>query len=1604
MHVTTLPYFHVDALRQRFVDHLDQAHREHALAIDQHHWLKGVLLPTRDAHPGAAQELRVDRLSAITAADTVVELTACLLLSRSTQTTVYLYYPLLGLLRFDDRSQLKAHLIDQLANVPSGPLLHYAPHADRQQVAHNSLKDIQVERLDGPVFEHLMLAINRQLGLGLDELERLLLDQPAADTLWEQALASTSAAATSTHRRLSAARYCSQQLRQYWNTKGPDGATPAQQLTQLMRARLREAAIRQAWASTLSTPEQAQVLAWLQQPSGSNLHAWTVTVTTLENYSQALDGLLVLGSIDASGPLYSHCAARGLERHASRRALLSALVDPLQRERWVALVSPSQQAHLRALRINALRLDSLAHPALDTWITRLLRAQQHEIETQTSLQGTADAYQACRQALAIGPQLAPELSRLGPLTPLALPSPASLAQREGAVRAGSAGLDELHTYLGSLVTRIEALEDAAPGLETVTATHLEKALAAVRYTAQHNDLAIDQMRVRQGAESQPAPSLAEHVWQQLSGTATPLDASWHVIGPVVAEQPVTLPALPVTLVAHCLRHVADTSRQALASALRQHQRQTRIYRQHLWQLALDIDYRLHEHTSMLTRPARELIDAALAPSSAHAWPTLAWQLNLDHTASADALLLSQQPLSARPTLLVLWTRDEGFAAFTSLAALDTALAQRFAQARLRTWLALDGPPAHALAALDSERRVNTALGVFAALMGHGLPASSLPALLRNGLDASANLQHVRRLQRMAQAQRLSATLPDWLGRAPVVDQYGYLQALARNLLQSPSEQDYLFNLPSIPDYAKARVQARLDQAFAAGRYPADELFITTTRWISAPPPTGEIPSGDAAASIRHRQTLVEYALNHYRDWDHAITAIELKGDMTVPVRIDAAYLRTMVRELDLGAGYQQLLKTHLTPTHPDYPRRQALFCRQLPGQLLEAAWRAHLKGELSAAGLDCIRAVVEHPDATARGLQPTPAMQLLPLELIADRDMTPDTVPGIYLFMGEGPTPGPVVMYIPYEANGIFQAFVSSADLLHQLKTEPALQALVLARLPEELRQRYDHGGFTQAHLPYSAEFDFELPLYPQQSVALAHRPVQGNALLYLFEANLTQLQDMASSQLVTRAQARWDTVKDVLGLLWNQITMFVPGRIGLLLAAWQSELALLQTIDSASRIGWSRQLSQLTCVLLQSLLIGQGLRASQVPTLPASEHEFWQRLGQAAHQQLAGYEVPHQALNGLTANEQIYASIDGGEHFVALQGKVYRTRQVDQRWHLSAADVDEPGPCLRRSSTGHWQIDPEQTLIVLGGGVIGKLGGWATRRAITGNDIVIRAVGMRQIRQRMPTRADLLRRAHRQALGYLGTCLDNLHQASPVEHMSPQTREILCDFFGVDAPDEALVQRVREPVEKVLNMMASRDYSTATSPRYILASSIGSYAGIAFTTPHDPLLQLFMMDAYFEYSFADKFPFKRGYSWREADAIGRASCLIHEFSHIAYDTRDMRYLEASAPFAEMIMPSDQLDWLKRQHDEGFSHRSPAHRLFVARSRDGRRRDITREDNKGLSIIRKLAGTQDLAVARQRFLSDPVVRSSIMLKNADSLTLLIYRLGKESHRPPRQQV
>lgn len=1436
MNPHALPYFHVDALRERFLEHLEHATARHMLEVDEQDWLKGALR----IQAKSKSTIRVDRLSAIAHNAEAFELVASLLIRRATDAGVYLYNPLVGLLKFNTTTEAKSYLIEQLANDSASPLLHFASLHERDLVSRKHIESVQVERLYGPVFEVMMLTINERLDLALGELRQLVLDQPVADSLWEQALAQSNA------EREAAAQYCAEQLRHYWNTPNDASVAPSMQLTLLMRERLRHAAIQHLWAA----PQESEpLIAW---PDGPELEQLT--------NSDVLD------------------------------------------------------------------LEPRIAPALALWLRQVLSAQQVNIVASILDDHVKDGYLACRQALNINTRLAPALNKLIGLAQASTENtPEQLAGLQSKAKTGDARLENIEAQLSALAIHIQQQADQAFGLEAVTASSLEQALAAVL----DKDLPAAKLLLSNGTEEHQSLSLA--TWQQLSGTDKVPDAHWQILGPVAAEVPIEMSDLSAALITHCFIRVANGMRRTLTQALLQQQRQCRVYRQHLWQLALDSEVRLEQRKKLLPAPALNLI-AALLTVSARPRPTQSWQLTLNQEPCANILLLTHQALSLAEAAapLILWTSTDGFKVFSSFNDVNTLLLERYPQATKREWVSISEPIAHTLEALDSSQQTEDAQHAFDHVIHRGLPATSLPDLLRCARNLDGLQVQVRRLQRQVRALQVKAGLPDWLKQASLKDQYAYLQVLAGTLLDGSSQQDYLFAIPSISDYAKQRLQTRLNEDFEVGRYKPEYLFVTTTRWIAAPLLPGQIPSGVAAGSIRHRQSLIDFSLNHFRNWDHAITAIELEDGQVIPAKINAEYLHAMVKEMDLGAGYQQLLKQQFDPTHIDYPRRRELFCRQLPGQLLEAAWRAKLSDGLSDAALECVRAVVEQPDAIARAVQHKLPAQLMPLQLIADYGLAPDAIPGVYLFVFAGKDTGPVVMYVPYESNGVFQAFSSLSDLMHQLRVEPALQQLMLARLPQNLRQRYDNGGFKQAHLFDSASFDWGFPLYPQAQVELAQHPVEGNALQFLFEANLRLLQDMAHAQLITSAEVRWETLKSVLGLVFEQLTMFVPGRIGLVLAAWQTELGVLQIINSATFDSWSQTLSELACALLQGLLIGHGLHEQNQMALPANDIEFWHRVGQTPQRRLAAYEAPYQSLEDLNRLEgtNLYADPDHSQYFVLLDGKVYRTDTLDENWHLSSGTEETPGPYLRQGDDSDWHIDPQQPLKVQNGGIFGTLGGARPRKIDYGRNVTVRAAGMNQIEQQMPAHAVRLRESHARTLARVITCLDQLRQASPGNPAGKAARDILCDFFGVSEIDETLLKRVRKPIEKVLSLMLSSKYSPMTSSRYVVASRHGSDAVNAFVLQEDPKQPMVLLDAWFDTTFIDAFSSNPRYDPEEFNAIFRDATLLHEFTHLAWDTYDIRYLQGVIPYPDMLDPGNIRSVLENEHKEAFSHLTPTSNLF----------------------------------------------------------------------------
>ena len=811
-----------------------------------------------------------------------------------------------------------------------------------------------------------------------------------------------------------------------------------------------------------------------------------------------------------------------------------------------------------------------------------------------------------------------------------------------------------------------------------------------------------------------------------------------------------------------------------------------------------------------------------------------------------------------------------------------------------------------LAPASLPARQPQVLALYERAIAARLPGNLVKALDRYNNERGETVTALSGLRDRARAQAVAAHAPQWLRQASPSDQHGYLQVLARNLLGAT--EDYLFDIPDIDTYAREQLQHRLDQDFGSGQYHPEDIFVTTNRWITAPPLPGEIPLSLPASYVRHRQTLIDYALDHYRDWDNAITLVTNQHGELLPPTLRSQYVRMVAKALDIGGHYQRLLQQKFAEHDPDYARRLATFCRQLPGQMLEAAWRARLKGELDSAALEVVTQVLEAPaDRT---------QQMTPLLLVADGGLEPDQLPGLYLIGNQ--QAGPLVLYSPYDNRRTYQQFADTRDLLDNIRNTPALQALLLGRMPAQVRKRYGRGGFEEPHLPFSVESDFDLPFSRPGPITLAWRPIAGSLFKQLFLDNAQLLQEMAHAQLVTLEEARWLTLKNLLGQLWVQVSMFLPGRLATLLGIFQTETSVLQTLDKLDRSNWSQSLAELCAALVQGLLVGKGDGAVK------SVEVFWKNLETAK--------------------------------------------------------------------------TPARPALIESGGVLSDLSGRHTRRMVSREQISILAVGMAQIRRVNPQRGDLIREAHDTAVSYLLNCHYNVSRTS-ARQLPTQTATVLRDFFNVPEVSDALLGHVTRPMEKLLAKLLSRNCSPAHSTRYVMGSRVGApIDASAFVNPGDRSQQIFLLDAFFDNPTINQFSLQGHHSQLQAANLTRAFTLLHELSHLACQTRDITYTLGVAPYADWLVPGPERDWLERAHESAFSAMTPVNKLFkVFDEGTGRLRDLRRSDRCGKKLILKITGAPDLHQARQVFLNDSEKRAQIMLFNADSLILLIYRLGAGLH-------
>jgi hypothetical protein len=931
-------------------------------------------------------------------------------------------------------------------------------------------------------------------------------------------------------------------------------------------------------------------------------------------------------------------------------------------------------------------------------------------------------------------------------------------------------------------------------------------------------------------------------------------------------------------------------------------------------------------------------------------------------------------------------------------------------------LAVDGNLIQAL--LDSRQRwVASAMECAWALAAQGgFEAGLFNDCLLHSLQARAVQPDLRALAGTLRNAQLQKCLPGWTQRVSADQLQRYANLLYDCLETQKPENYYLNGVPSLKPFALQKLRSAIESSHGALNLDLNQVRITFKTYDTLPPLTGNTPSGSPAVAHSTTLSLANAALRQFSGKQSAVANVTLADGGTPPAWLTPSYIGRLVEQLDVGQQYRAMLEDVLTPVNATYRQRGQLYSLTLCAQLRELALRMRMQEQLSQTAYDYLECVLSMPDDVARQVIDAPDIVLRQVRLVAQAGMKPDAVTGMYLIGPRNPELGPVVLLSPYNLEFGLREYPSRAAFMQHTRSNERLAALIVWRLEDSARPRYDHGGLKEPHLPWSVESDFDLPLAAPPPPELDTDAVIGNALDFLFEDNTHLLQMMARRQTVTRAEAQWQAFITLATLGLEQGSLFLPGELAVMVNAWQSQLLLKSSANSLVQKRWGQALAEF-CAALSNLAGHRRAVAAERPTHPslvAHKHpspasrpepthtstlEFgWrqQQLPADLKARLAPFEQRQVALHELLADPltHLYRTAQGANFYAPITGKVYQVGLFDQHWYI--VRDEQRGPRIRLNGQQHWELDLQWGL--RGGGAcfssqepdLAELQGHIDALFET------EASGMPAIHKLHSLQGQQFTAAHSKALLYVRTYLENLNSTQAQLPLAPQTLTLLKDFFKVGVLTPPLLMKLRTLGRQLFGALLDTTLNPATSSRVIMGrSKHPELRLIAFTMKDDPLQRIYLTERYFKvpnWMFQYTRVAGTGFSVTEHYQAGT---LIHELSHQVLDTQDIAYVESSVPFLDLMVDDKPLgkqlkDETERLQQRKLSADAPATELFTL-IENGAAVDVR---GRAAKRILTITGSESLAEAREDFYGDAAKRTEIMLNNADSLALLITLLGR----------
>ncbi|MFP3516275.1 DUF6543 domain-containing protein [Pseudomonas sp. SIMBA_077] len=977
---------------------------------------------------------------------------------------------------------------------------------------------------------------------------------------------------------------------------------------------------------------------------------------------------------------------------------------------------------------------------------------------------------------------------------------------------------------------------------------------------------------------------------------------------------------------------------------------------------------------------------------------------------------------------ILWTPSRRFEAFQTLEACQEALQERLTHPTAYLELFTCMLRAHR-ASVEGQRHLladdSTLLFEFERLTGDFLMELASDALDQQLLEIEESLEkaiEARLPSEVFQAsvenylERLRAGfnlegfaweveaavfkqhLPQALKNASIQEQYEYALIMDRYHAAFQNEQDYLYGIPNLANFTLNALNTAFKRDFPLVSLNAENVLIT----FVGPSSIAMITPGEQAKP-ETKFSLTEYVLNGLNLPSGKIELSSLNS-IPLPETLNEKYIKALIHTLDVHTTYKKILHNTLAPEQPEYKKRFTLYSQQLPVQTLEIAFMNKLSSVLSDTGFRYVEHILNFPDGMARPHYNGTTLTIRPLQLCVSSTATPDAVKGMYLLGPLTSTHGPLVLWVTYGSSLTFKEFANESSLITALTTNESLQTDVIKRVSIDARSKYENGGFNNPHATFITRFMPILDIIPEGPVSLSHTQILENFLPRLYRENLNFLLDMATAPSGKVDQTDSEFFNQLLSLGISTLTpTYFPAKLGIPVLVVQTVGLLKASLDAGNKSHWGEAITEFVVALGLIILqvfsrapkrLGEKRQTPVTlsPLYDLEEHSApVQRLSGYRAEQMAALDAYIDHTVSLTdlnfeASTNIYRHKNLPNHYIAMSGKVYAVTLSGNRWRLVIGEGRE-GPAIKLNSINRWELDLYEPLV--GGGPTLSV---FKREPIGHTSFPIEIIGMPLMHALRPDKATAIVVAHEAAVSYLTEANRVLKTFMQDPHLQTPLAQWLKAHLGVPVLLETYTNKIASAITAILGRLLKRSMNPLTSPRYISGKTPKHpNTRVAFVNPRDTIKYIYLEDNFFRPPISPYGPrplagLKKTIPAFNVDTHWRAITLIHEISHQMFNTEDIAYLNSSYPYPELFDPRIQTGLFYRTTLGKFQNSGLSNSTL--------RNDLFRQiDQTAHALILKETGSQTLDQARDAFLSNPDQRVTIILSNADSLTLIISRLG-----------